>query len=83
MVTNDKYEDFLNFGINKNLHPSLTKIYKDFPDDITHLKNLIFYGPPGVGKYTQMLSIYTLLDTELQITIKHQMESCSSCQTSY
>ena len=56
MVNNEKYEDYLNFTSTKNLHPSLTKIYKKFPNDIKDLNNLIFYGPPGVGKYTQFLT---------------------------
>jgi hypothetical protein len=38
-----------------NLHPKLEKIYKTFPKNIRDLKNLIFYGPSGIGKYTQVL----------------------------
>ena len=37
------------------LHKKLSKLYEKFPDNIIDLKNLIFYGPVGVGKYTQML----------------------------
>jgi hypothetical protein len=41
----------------ENLHPKLEKIYSDnFPKTINKLGNLIFYGPSGVGKYTQMLN---------------------------
>ena len=41
----------------ENLHPKLEKIYRTkFPKTINKLGNLIFYGPSGVGKYTQMLS---------------------------
>jgi hypothetical protein len=41
----------------ENLHPKLEKIYnKNFPNTINKLGNLIFYGPSGVGKYTQMLT---------------------------
>lgn len=39
-----------------NLHPSLKKTYNCFPDKIEQFKNVIYYGPSGVGKYTQMLS---------------------------
>tara|TARA_B110000967_G_scaffold204091_1_gene245963 strand:+ start:1324 stop:2334 length:1011 start_codon:yes stop_codon:yes gene_type:complete len=38
-----------------SLHPSMKKIYASFPDKIEQLKNIMFYGPSGVGKYTQML----------------------------
>ena len=40
---------------NINLHPKLEKIYAHFPETINKLGNLIFYGPSGVGKYSQML----------------------------
>ena len=51
-----------------NLHPKLEKIYvNNFPKNINKLKNLIFYGPSGVGKYTQMLnSIKKYSPTELK-----------------
>jgi hypothetical protein len=38
-----------------NLHPKLEKCYSRFPDTLDKLGNLIFYGPSGVGKYSQML----------------------------
>ena len=50
------FEDYIASNAKSNLHPKLTKIYKTFPKDLSKLKNLIFYGPKGVGKYTQMLS---------------------------
>ena len=37
------------------LHTKLNKLYDSFPADVKDLKNIIFYGPRGVGKYTQML----------------------------
>jgi hypothetical protein len=41
----------------ENLHPKLEKIYNNnFPKTINKLGNLIFFGPSGVGKYTQMLN---------------------------
>ena len=50
------FEDYIASNLKSNLHPKLTKIYKTFPSDLSNLKNLIFYGPKGVGKYTQMLT---------------------------
>ena len=49
------FEEYIN-AINKiNIHPKLEKIYSHFPVSIEKLGNLIFYGPSGVGKYSQML----------------------------
>jgi len=38
-----------------NMHPKLEKTFSHFPEKVHSFKNVIFYGPPGVGKYTQML----------------------------
>ena len=46
------FEEYINAF---NLHPKLEKIFNEFPEKLHDLKNLIFYGPSGVGKYTQML----------------------------
>jgi Cdc6-like AAA superfamily ATPase len=49
------FEEYIN-AVNKvNLHPKLEKYYNQFPKSIDKLRNLIFYGPSGVGKYSQML----------------------------
>ena len=49
------FEEYIN-SLNKlNLHSKLEKVYSHFPDSINKLGNLIFYGPGGIGKYTQML----------------------------
>ena len=50
------FEDYLNSHDRISLHPKLTKLYNTFPASIDNLKNMIFYGPKGVGKYTQMLA---------------------------
>jgi len=50
------FENYLNANSENSLHPNLTELYKKFPEKLADLKNLIFYGPSGVGKYTQMLS---------------------------
>jgi hypothetical protein len=49
------FEDYIHAFSNGNLHPKMEKIYKKFPKKMKDLKNLIFYGPSGVGKYSQML----------------------------
>ena len=58
------FEEYAN--VKENLHPKLEKIFNKFPKKLSKLKNLIFYGPKGIGKYTQMLkSIKQYSNTEL------------------
>ena len=47
--------DYINEVENFNLHTELIHIYDNFPKKIKNLSNIIFYGPSGVGKYSQML----------------------------
>ena len=49
------FEEYINEVHRSNLHPKLEKYYSHFPNSIDNLGNLIFYGPSGVGKYSQML----------------------------
>jgi hypothetical protein len=61
------FEEYINENNRENLHPKLEKIYDNFPKTIQELKNLIFFGPNGTGKYTQMLkSIKKYSPTELK-----------------
>jgi len=50
------FEEYIDSNKEIDLHPKLTSIYKKFPTSIDKFRNIIFYGPKGVGKYTQMLS---------------------------
>ena len=50
------FEEYIQSSQLVNLHPKLEKIFNKFPKKITDFRNLIFYGPCGVGKYTQMLN---------------------------
>ena len=50
------FEDYVSAVKKENLHPKIEKkIFKSFPEKIRQFKNLIFYGPSGVGKYSQAL----------------------------
>lgn len=49
------FEDYLASCDREPLHPKLLKVYDSFPNDVRELGNIIFYGPKGVGKYTQAL----------------------------
>ena len=62
------YETHFEEYIQKDsLHPKLDKIYSKFPEKLSNLKNIIFFGPSGVGKYTQMLkSIRKYSPTDLK-----------------
>ena len=49
------FEEYTNAVENINLHPKLDKCFSKFPKTLNKLGNIIFYGPSGVGKYSQML----------------------------
>ena len=51
-----KFEDYLQSYNRFSLNNKLKDIYDKFPSDINDMQNLIFYGPEGVGKYTQSLA---------------------------
>ena len=61
------FEEYINENNRLNLHPKLGKLYEKFPMHLQNLKNIIFYGPNGTGKYTQMLkSIKKYSPTDLK-----------------
>jgi hypothetical protein len=61
------YEDYILSNEKQNLHVKLEKTLNKFPKKVTQLKNIIFYGTSGVGKYTQMLrSIKKYSNSELK-----------------
>jgi DNA polymerase III delta prime subunit len=61
------FEEYTNEVCKSNLHPKLEKCYSRFPETLDKLGNLIFYGPSGVGKYSQMLyAIKKYSPTELK-----------------
>jgi hypothetical protein len=49
------FEEYMNENSRLCLHPKLEKNYARFPKTLQELKNIIFFGPCGTGKYTQML----------------------------
>jgi len=66
-INETRFEEYISANQEENLHPKLDKIIKKFPEKLNELKNIIFYGPSGVGKYTQMLrSIKKYSPTELK-----------------
>jgi adenylate kinase family enzyme len=51
------YDEYLSSHETYSLHPELEELKSTFPKHISDFKNLIIYGSPGVGKYTQALTI--------------------------
>lgn len=49
------FEEYINEVAKHNLHPKLHKWVSHFPAKLEALGNVIFYGPSGVGKYSQLL----------------------------
>ena len=53
-----KFEEYLQSLHKNNLHPELDYFIKDISNNYNlDNNNLILYGPPGLGKYTQSLNI--------------------------
>ena len=49
------FEDYIISNEKTSLHPVLERNYVKYPERMEDLHNLIFYGPAGCGKYTQVL----------------------------
>lgn len=49
------FEEYVTAMQKLNLHPELANL--PFPDKVSDFGNLIIHGPPGVGKYSQMLRV--------------------------
>lgn len=55
-ISDNHFESYINKYEKCSLHPKLQEVYNLFPESLNDLNNLIFYGPSGTGKYTQMLA---------------------------
>jgi len=51
------FEEYTNAVDVYNLHPELLSQITQFPGNVHQFKNVILYGPSGVGKYSQALKI--------------------------
>ena len=51
------FEEYIHSVENYNLHLELNRTINMFPSNVSKFGNLIVYGPPGVGKYSQVLNI--------------------------
>lgn len=74
------YEDYYQSVEKNNFHPELLREYDHFPKQLIEFKNTIIYGPPGVGKYSQMLYFLhkyspSLLKYEKKITAQIEKQT--------
>lgn len=58
-----KFHEYVGSVKKKSLHPKLNTYFDTFPSNIKDLRNIIFYGPPGVGKYSQVLYLISKYST--------------------
>jgi hypothetical protein len=49
------FDEYIESSDRANLHPKLDLVFAAMPATVKDMHNLIFYGPIGTGKYTQML----------------------------
>jgi len=67
------FEEYINLVNENNLHAKLENIYSRFPEEVSNLPNLIFYGPSGVGKYSQVLYA---INKYSQSHLKYEKKMC-------
>ena len=73
------YENTFDEYVNKknNLHPNLHKMTNYIQN-----KNVIFYGPPGIGKYTQVLK-YIKNESPSQLKYERKLNITHNKKTLY
>ena len=49
------YDEYLNSVNNFNVHKTYESLYNKLSEDTSEINHMIFYGPSGIGKYSQML----------------------------
>ena len=66
-----KFEEYITNCKKYNMHKNMKSVYDSMSDDLTKQNNLIFYGPSGIGKYSQVLHyIKKFSPTELRFERK-------------
>jgi len=73
------YEEYIKSVENYNIHNELKPIYEKFPKNIRDFENIILYGSPGIGKYSQLLYLLkkyspSELKYEKKITVKTEKQ---------
>ncbi len=66
-----KFEEYISNCKKYNMHQNMNSIYDSMNDNLKKQNNLIFYGPSGIGKYSQVLHyIKKFSPTELRFERK-------------
>jgi Cdc6-like AAA superfamily ATPase len=56
-MKNYSFEHYIHNIDNINIHPKIESLIKKMPMSVENVPNIIIYGPPGVGKYSQSLNL--------------------------
>lgn len=51
------FDEYIKAKKEYDIHPEINIIKQNLPTNIYDVKNMIFYGPTGIGKYSQVLDI--------------------------
>jgi hypothetical protein len=51
------FDEYINAKKDYDIHPELNALMQQLPTNIYDVNNMIFYGPTGIGKYTQVLNV--------------------------
>ncbi len=71
-----KFEEYITNCKKYNMHKNMKSVYDSMSDDLSKQNNLIFYGPSGIGKYSQVLHyIKKFSPTELRFERKINITS--------
>lgn len=74
------FEEYLQATRACNLHPELEEKIEGFPKKWEQMNNMIIYGPPGIGKYSQALAMIrryspSELKYEKKITVQTEKQN--------
>jgi DNA polymerase III delta prime subunit len=74
------FEEYVQATRSCNLHPELEEKIEGFPKKWEQMNNMIIYGPPGIGKYSQALAMIrryspSELKYEKKITVQTEKQN--------